>query len=239
MLPLASTSGRTLTRIRGGALELVPRRARRRLVKLYGQPDIDPLLVVVQPAWPDQFLGRFESLRSCIQAVVLPFDPGKQVLQPRRPQHVFGWRPGQTVEGNGPRFAEAVDQHEHGGEPARTQPHLMRSGRARGLACPHQRRAIPVDHREHLAVQINGLVVGEDPGGAVPCQLQIMGGAVGLAGGGEVASQHGRHLLQSTLGARFQFPGGPAVELAALRAQEAAVGRLTDHGVTETVRALP
>ena len=61
-LPLASTSGRALARMEAARSTSLLLSGRLGLFQLHGQPDIDPVLVVVRPTRPDQFLGRFESV---------------------------------------------------------------------------------------------------------------------------------------------------------------------------------
>ena len=97
------------------------------------------------------------------------------------------------------------------------------------------RGTLPVYDPERLAVQSDGLFVGEDLVRVVTSQLQVVNGAVLLASGGKVLPEDGCQLLQAVGGVRLQVPGGAPVQQAALRAQQAVIGRVPDQGVAEPI----
>ena len=65
-----------------------------------------------------------------------------------------------------------------------------------------------------------------------------MDGTVVFACRGEVMAEDGGHLRQAVGGARLEVPGGSGMELAPSGAQQAAIGRVTDQCVPETVEGL-
>ena len=68
--------------------------------------------------------------------------------------------------------------------------------------------------------------------------FEVVQGARRLTGRGEVPAEHRGDLSRATLRRGLQRPGGPAVQQAALGAQQPVVGRLLDEGVAEAVDRL-
>ena len=108
----------------------------------------------------------------------------------------------------------------------------------RGIGHRLGRRALLGRDRQGGAERGDRLVVGEGRRGVVARHLEVPQGARRFSGRGEVPSEHGGDLFLAALRRGLERPGGPAVQQAALRAQQAVVGGLLDEGVAEAVDGL-
>ena len=108
----------------------------------------------------------------------------------------------------------------------------------RGIGHRLSRRALLGRDRQGGAERGDRFVVGEGRRGVVAGHLEVPQGARLLPGRGEVRAEHGGDLFLAAPRRGLQRPGGPAVQQAALRAQQAVVGRLLDEGVAEAVDGL-
>ena len=95
-----------------------------------------------------------------------------------------------------------------------------------------------VDDLQGAAVGRDRLVDGEMGSGVPGGNFQMVHGPLRFPGHGVVVAQHRRHLLEAVGRGCLQAPGRPGMERSTLAIEQAAIGRLLDKGVPESVDGL-